>query len=331
MAYTLTYNNDSNNVEISGFLVSLPFGFDTQSILQLWPDNAFAAVHLSAAKSKDVNFVNYSSALEGKDNFQLKDEYCNSQIQLNDFLPVRIISSQSADIGESLWILGGNRSTDCNIQFGGKIESQFPNFKRDAYEHYYWGGELKDEKDTLLNLSHACFDLNTTRQCLSEMIVFGPSGYKNRGGIVNWIINQGKWMQSGQQGNAVRNGQNILSLLHLHDLSRNTTLPFFDNNGRGKAQVMDAKGTVFLFQGVFSRLLPDDLFNIIKTASKGRNELETSSEMKTLRLVSQPCCQTVKDATEEIPDSTVFEGICLWDLQPRRSANNLDPASPIFL
>ena len=343
MAYTLSFNGKT--VTIVGFFIVLPFDFDTNQLMRLSPNNAFAAVQTVAARVTKKSFPDYSSILKESNEFELKDELKKSKVKLNDFFPVRILSSQSADIGESMWILGGNQSIDCKIDVGSPISSQFPNFKKDGPPHYYWGGQLEDSDDNNfkpLKLSHAYFDLNFTEHYVTEMMAFGPSGYEKSGSMFKWIIDQGNWMVN-DAGDVKRNGgDKPLRLLTLKDLRRDKTLHFFGDKEEGLAQVsVGAQGAVFLFQGVFSRLLPDEIFGIMKTTVTGEDWTEISMDPKKLRTIAQPCQRSVSDnekgtlndsnSQEGIMGNTVFEGICLWNLQARQFGSSFQKATPIFL
>lgn len=335
MSYEVQYKDKTYT--LTGFVVVLPFSFDSSSRLKLQPCQATTILGFSFEASEDAEYPIFSRDLEGtSDRFELRDEHGITKITLHDHAPSRILSSQSTDLGRSTWIVRGTESEGCKIEFTGDLAERYQRFNKNAKRRFYWGGELKEQNTSLLKASYVDFDYDLIDKYVSRCLMFGPSGFGD-GSIMNWIIEKGKWQRRGSKGAEAQSSQ-VLDGLTLTDLRRKTSFTLFGTDDSGKGQVVKDKknsktgGAVFLFQGSYSQLLPSHLAQITQLSASMDGHLQISALEALRTIAAQKCVDTVQEYNSEDDeggDGRVFEGMCLWHLDDREDEQT--PPIPIFL
>ncbi|MBP5990686.1 MAG: hypothetical protein KA766_11835 [Piscinibacter sp.] len=329
MAYTVRHRKAQH--ALAGFVVALPFNFNNSNHLVLLPDRAFAVLNLVLAQSSEAAYPALSQALAGRGRFELLDENLSARVVLEDFVPVRVLSSQSTDLASSHWVLGGNAATACQVQFNG-VASPFPNFLADHYDHFYWGGRINDQDGTHLNLSYLEIDHDVMGQSLASLLCIGPSGASGAGSVFNRIVGQGTWMVE-QDGKVIHGAQGYLSELKIEDQRRNAQAVLFGQSPQAAAQVSKATGAVFLSLGSYNRLPPAQLERLVRHGAVDKGHLKQMWDKSWLRSTSQDVARTTDDYAHDVTTqaNSVFEGLTVWGLQPRQDGGKLEAKVPFLL
>jgi hypothetical protein len=313
MAYTIHFGQ--HVVTLTGFLAVVPFRCEPK--LELHPDHAALLCHVELVHSELAAYPAYSAQLPLEaTTFALHEEQAGKVLEMTQFSPLWINSSQSTDSALTTWLLTGFRSDACRVDYTAQ-ESPFSHYGVDDKQHFYWAGTLNEQPEDL-RLSHASVvqDMASDRS-ITRLLAFGPSSHQRS--IFNWMLQRGKWMA--KLGNVAQYqlGDQLVPSLTLKDARRGTAASFFGEAKEDKEQMLGAKGAVFLMNGTLALLSPHRLRWVIQRIAEGRQRLEGVMEELSL-LREQELGRTCKDTPEvahpkQEDTTTLYEGMALWDLK----------------
>lgn len=335
----------NNAVPLEGFLIVLPFDFDSEAHLRLQAERATAVAHLRLGPSDKAAFPAFSAKLAEAE--KLDWDFCsrkkNKVISLAKFRLDTVLSAQAVGVGESLALLTGLADTTVKITTPRLPQEQFPFFHKDGTDRFAWGGELVEGEEKLLKIAAATVDLDVKGGFVRSFAAAGPVRAGLESSVFSWLTNKrpGNWYGPVLDGDENKAepipADNPLPLIYLNDLRRDGGLRFFGNDDHGVAQVLGAKGAVFFATGSFARL--SSLQHIQHLAGRAHAGAAEMQRALLRQLHSQSLEHAMTDAEQkkdeqegENPTDVLFEGLTLWNLQPRIDSNkNPQVAKPLFL
>lgn len=336
MAFKLVAK-DGQSKELNGLLVLLPFAFGDQSRLKLLPDKSSVVAHYRLSPSMDTNFPKSTRGFAGAREWTIDDVNGQSILTLTDYEAIRVWSTQTLGIGDSMLYLKGRPSETTKMELDASLPATDFELHNATTEdgEYTWGGKIQDSKNArILTVSYANVVLSMSNSSLLSCGFGGPLKSAGEESIFQWLLSHGEWMNRSADSAPVHVVGNALPALTFECERRNTKLDLFgdESKGVGRAQVRDAQGFVFLVQGTFAREI--GLTELERCGRGVHTEdfdtiwRELSSVLKYQNFFSAYSNQKADSLNT---DDIMHEGIALWGLRRRYTEDAHEPALPPLL
>ncbi|MCS3479381.1 hypothetical protein M2212_006227 [Bradyrhizobium elkanii] len=247
MANSYVVNFGGDTCDTSGYLLVQPFRLNAQGELQPVTGKAKLLVQLHWVKPADGQFPSFSGKLAQRFGVTIKDAKPNTILHVNDVAAETIVSTQSVDIGTALWLL--NAVPTSTIKF-----SPQPQYSRPAGGSGYhpWQGTLRGSNSGInVTYVEAIYDAAQNRT-LREFAAMGPANADGAGSFFNLV--------------AGATANQTLPAVQFNDARRKANIDLF-GPGAGVAQMANAQGAVFAFNGVFKKCRPADLMRLVRDLS----------------------------------------------------------------
>lgn len=329
MSYSVVVRAGRARVDLAGFAVALPFGFDGVGSYGLRPDLALACCHIVRNASNVARYDSPSQELIGQLTFDFQDAQNRSVFQLNDYSTALYLPSETIGCGESVVVLKGNTSVGNTISGLALPGQPFTDWGYNAPDNslFTWSGELVDGGTRLLKVCSVRAPVAMSSQALLSFAALGPTTDGQQ--LFPWLIQKGRGLQNTTRGIVPDYTGGALAALDFKDRRRNTSIALFGGDGHGTAQVIGSNGAALLCQGTYARA--GALRRLLALAAAAVSNSDPQIERAAANVFLDPALEDAMSRTTRItaPGQTLFEGLAVWGLKPRIAPNGAQqPALP---